>query len=72
MVSVEEDLGSNQLQRLVDLLTVHECEKLLMTFSNIEEHSFDQFKRLPEEMNQFSQPSHLPGDTGIEMMWLNF
>lgn len=68
MVSVEEDLGSHQLQRLVDLLTVHECEELLITLEDV----FNQFNRLSEETNQFRLPSFIPRDTGIEIPSLIF
>ncbi|XP_053096682.1 transmembrane and death domain protein 1-like [Pangasianodon hypophthalmus] len=66
MISVEGDLGSHQLHRLVDLLTVHECEELLMTLSNPEEHIFNQLNRLSEETNQFKLPSRTPRDTDKE------
>lgn len=72
LVSVEEDLGSHQLQRLVDLLTVHECEELLMRLSKPEEHIFSQLNHLSEETNQFSLPSRRPRDTGIDILSLIF
>ncbi|KAF5894080.1 uncharacterized protein DAT39_016208, partial [Clarias magur] len=61
MVSVGEDLGSHQLQRLVDLLTVHECEELLMTLSNPKEDIDGQL--FSENMNQFQLPSRSLRDT---------
>ncbi|XP_027000300.2 transmembrane and death domain protein 1-like isoform X1 [Tachysurus fulvidraco] len=56
--SLSEDTGLHQLQRLVDLLTVHECEELLMTLSNpVENHS------LSEETNQFRMIGRTPRGT---------
>ncbi|KAG7323226.1 hypothetical protein KOW79_012928 [Hemibagrus wyckioides] len=60
------DLGSHQLQRLVDLLTVHECEELLMTLSNPVENTFSQLSCLSEETNQFRQMPRTPRDTDKE------
>ncbi|XP_017343554.1 transmembrane and death domain protein 1 [Ictalurus punctatus] len=64
--TVEEEIGSYQLQRLVELLTVHECEKLLMTLSNPEEHIFNRPDLVYEETNQFRLPSRTPRDTDKE------
>lgn len=72
MVSGMVDLGSHQLQRLVDLLTVHECEELLMTLSNPVENTFSQLNCLSEETNQFRQMPRTPRDTGIEILLLIF
>uniref|UniRef100_W5K1F9 Si:ch211-226m16.3 n=1 Tax=Astyanax mexicanus TaxID=7994 RepID=W5K1F9_ASTMX len=46
-----EELGSHQLQRLVDLLTVHECEELFLALTNPEEKVFKQLERLSAEKN---------------------
>lgn len=70
MVSVKEDLGSHQLQRLVDLLTVHECEELLMTLSNPKKDIDGQL--FSENMNQILLPSWTLRDTGIEIQSLIF
>ncbi|KAI5095937.1 hypothetical protein C0J45_14367 [Silurus meridionalis] len=64
--TVKEDLGSHQLQRLVDLLTVYECEELIMTLSNPEENIFHQLSRLSEEMNQLRLPSRTPRNADKE------
>lgn len=68
MVSVEADLGSHQLQRLVDLLTVHECEELLMTLSTVEKHIFNQLNHLSEDTGQLRRTSRMPRATGIEIL----
>ncbi|KAK3519017.1 hypothetical protein QTP70_016165 [Hemibagrus guttatus] len=60
------DLGSHQLQRLVDLLTVHECEELLMTLSNPVENTFSQLRRLSKETRQFILMPRTPRDTDKE------
>ncbi|XP_035377645.1 uncharacterized protein LOC118240663 [Electrophorus electricus] len=54
--AVSEDVGVHQLQRLVELLTVHECEVLLLTISRPEENVFKQLDRLSAENNQLGLP----------------
>ncbi|KAK2825117.1 hypothetical protein Q7C36_019044 [Tachysurus vachellii] len=61
--TVMVDLGLHQLQRLVDLLTVHECEELLMTLSNPVENISNQLHSLSEETNQFRMIGRSPRDT---------
>ncbi|KAK1803367.1 hypothetical protein P4O66_004032 [Electrophorus voltai] len=53
---MSEDVGVHQLQRLVELLTVHECEVLLLTISRPEENVFKQLDRLSAENNQLGLP----------------
>ncbi|XP_072553559.1 transmembrane and death domain protein 1 [Salminus brasiliensis] len=50
--TVAEDLGTHQLRRLVDLLTVHECEEFFLALTSPEENIFKQLKRLSAEKNQ--------------------
>ncbi|XP_076840417.1 transmembrane and death domain protein 1 [Brachyhypopomus gauderio] len=54
--TVAEDVGRHQLQRLVDLLTVHECEELLLALSRPEENIFKQLERLSAEHNRLGLP----------------
>lgn len=72
MVSVMVDLGLHQLQRLVDLLTVHECEELLMALSNPVENISNQLHSLSEETNQFRMIDRTTRDTGTKIVLLIF
>ncbi|XP_062871963.1 transmembrane and death domain protein 1-like [Trichomycterus rosablanca] len=60
--AVDENMGTHQLMRLVDLLTVHECEELLLTLSHPEENIFNQLDRLSEEKNVLRLPSRRQRD----------
>ncbi|KAL7864358.1 hypothetical protein AOLI_G00157780 [Acnodon oligacanthus] len=62
--TVAEDLGIHQLQRLVDLLTVHECEELFLALSHPGENIFKQLERLSAEKNQLRLLSRTQRDTG--------
>ncbi|KAM9342412.1 transmembrane and death domain protein 1 [Pholidichthys leucotaenia] len=46
-----EDIGSHQLERLVELLTAKECEDLLYTLSHQEENIFQHLEQLSPENN---------------------
>ncbi|XP_043080254.1 transmembrane and death domain protein 1-like [Puntigrus tetrazona] len=50
--TVAEDIGPHQLERLVELLTAHECEKLISALSQPEESIFQHLDRLSAERNQ--------------------
>lgn len=63
-------MGKHQLMRLVDLLTVHECEELLLALSQPEENIFNQLQRLSEENNRL--PFRRPRDLGIQLLSLMF
>ncbi|KAL0157908.1 hypothetical protein M9458_045984, partial [Cirrhinus mrigala] len=47
-----EDIGPHQLERLVELLTAHECEELISAISQPEESIFQHLERLSAERNQ--------------------
>ncbi|XP_028309640.1 transmembrane and death domain protein 1 isoform X2 [Gouania willdenowi] len=49
--TVSEDIGVHQLERLVELLTSTECEKLLSALSQPEEDIFKRLERLSAEKN---------------------
>ncbi|KAF4096502.1 hypothetical protein G5714_022471 [Onychostoma macrolepis] len=49
---VAEDIGPHQLERLVELLTAHECEELISAISQPEESIFQHLDRLSAERNQ--------------------
>lgn len=51
-VTVAEDIGPHQLERLVELLTAHECEELISAISQPEESIFQHLDRLSAERNQ--------------------
>ncbi|XP_050952752.1 transmembrane and death domain protein 1 [Labeo rohita] len=50
--TVAEDIGPHQLERLVELLTAHECEELISALSQPEESIFQHLERLSAERNQ--------------------
>ncbi|XP_018921198.1 transmembrane and death domain protein 1-like [Cyprinus carpio] len=50
--TVAEDIGPHQLERLVELLTAHECEELISAISQPEESIFKHLDRLSAERNQ--------------------
>ncbi|XP_073794451.1 si:ch211-226m16.3 protein isoform X4 [Danio rerio] len=50
--NVAEDIGPHQLERLVELLTVRECEDLIFALSQPEESIFKHLDRLSAERNQ--------------------
>ncbi|XP_073794452.1 si:ch211-226m16.3 protein isoform X5 [Danio rerio] len=50
--TVAEDIGPHQLERLVELLTVRECEDLIFALSQPEESIFKHLDRLSAERNQ--------------------
>ncbi|KAK2885411.1 hypothetical protein Q8A67_016248 [Cirrhinus molitorella] len=50
--TVAEDIGPHQLERLVELLTAHECEELISAISQPEESIFQHLDRLSAERNQ--------------------
>ncbi|XP_060930092.1 transmembrane and death domain protein 1-like [Limanda limanda] len=58
-----EDLGSHQLQRLVELLTHQECEDLLVALSHPEENIFQHLERLSPEKNQLDIKPRSKRDT---------
>ncbi|XP_049342437.1 transmembrane and death domain protein 1-like isoform X1 [Astyanax mexicanus] len=64
--TVAEELGSHQLQRLVDLLTVHECEELFLALTNPEEKVFKQLERLSSEKNPLRPHPRTPRDIDKE------
>ncbi|XP_066529484.1 transmembrane and death domain protein 1-like isoform X2 [Hoplias malabaricus] len=64
--TVAEDLGIHQLQGLVELLTVHECNELLLALSHPEENIFKKLERLSAEKNQLKLPSRTRRDTDKE------
>ncbi|XP_049342438.1 transmembrane and death domain protein 1-like isoform X2 [Astyanax mexicanus] len=63
--TVAEELGSHQLQRLVDLLTVHECEELFLALTNPEEKVFKQLERLSSEKNPLRPHPRTPRDIEV-------
>ncbi|KAJ0064855.1 hypothetical protein NL108_016969 [Boleophthalmus pectinirostris] len=50
--TVAEDIGTHQLERLVKLLTLKECEDLVVALSSPEEDIFKRLERLAPENNQ--------------------
>ncbi|KAK9954473.1 hypothetical protein ABG768_016535 [Culter alburnus] len=50
--TVAEDIGPHQLERLVELLTYHECVELISAMSQPEENIFQHLDRLSAEKNQ--------------------
>ncbi|XP_074538454.1 transmembrane and death domain protein 1 [Halichoeres trimaculatus] len=61
--TVSEDIGSHQLERLVELLTSSECEDLLFTLSHPEENIFKHLERLSPERNQLDLKPRAKRDT---------
>ncbi|CAB1414863.1 unnamed protein product [Pleuronectes platessa] len=61
--SVAEDVGSHQLQRLVEMLTHTECEDLLVALSHPEENIFQHLQRLSPENNQLDIKPRARRDT---------
>ncbi|XP_062248631.1 transmembrane and death domain protein 1-like [Platichthys flesus] len=61
--TVAEDVGSHQLQRLVELLTHTECEDLLLALSHPEENIFQHLERLSPENNQLDIKPRAKRDT---------
>lgn len=54
---VAHDIGPHQLERLVELLTLQECEDLLHTLSHPEENIFQHIDKLSPENNQLRTQS---------------
>ncbi|XP_053279962.1 transmembrane and death domain protein 1 [Pleuronectes platessa] len=61
--TVAEDVGSHQLQRLVEMLTHTECEDLLVALSHPEENIFQHLQRLSPENNQLDIKPRAKRDT---------
>lgn len=60
---VAEDIGTHQLERLVELLTPQECKDLLRTLSHPEENIFQRVERLSPEQNQLDLKPRAKRDT---------
>ncbi|XP_056131240.1 transmembrane and death domain protein 1-like [Lampris incognitus] len=63
--TVAEDIGSHQVERLVELLTSKECENLLGALSHLEEDIFQHLQRLSPENNQLDLKSRVRRDTSF-------
>ncbi|CAJ1084556.1 LOW QUALITY PROTEIN: uncharacterized protein C12orf81-like [Xyrichtys novacula] len=65
-VSLSEDIGVHQLERLVELLTSSECEDLLFTLSHPEENIFRHLERLSPERNRLDLKPRAKRDASSE------
>ncbi|XP_058486586.1 transmembrane and death domain protein 1-like [Solea solea] len=63
--TVAEDIGVHQLERLVEMLTVKECEDLLRTLSHPEENIFHRLERLSPKKNLSALKSRTKRDTSL-------
>lgn len=55
-----EDIGVHQLERLVELLTVKDCEELLFTLSHPEENIFERISPGTKQPNVQPQAKRRP------------
>lgn len=60
---VAEDIGVHQIERLVELLSLKECEDLLLTLSHPEESIFQHLERLSPEKNRLNIKKRVKRDT---------
>ncbi|XP_069560275.1 transmembrane and death domain protein 1 [Brachyistius frenatus] len=61
--TVAEDMGIHQLERLVEMLTIKECEDLLFTLSHPEDSIFKHLDQLSPENNKLDLKNRAKRDT---------
>lgn len=63
------DIGVHQVERLVEMLTSRECEKLLVALSRPAEDIFQRVERLSPENNRLNSRLRAKRDTSLAAGW---